>query len=91
MVMLCGIPMEIAVGTSSAMVAVTALMGFIGHSVNGNVDYKFAIPLAVVAIMGGIIGGKFALKSKPRNLKRIFAITNLAAGLTMIINIIVNH
>ena len=92
MVMLCGIPMEIAVGTSSAMVAVTALMGLIGHSINGSinghVNLEFAIPLTVVAIVGGIIGGKFALKSKPKNLKKIFALTNLAAGITMIISII---
>ena len=89
MVMLCGIPIEIAVGTSSAMVAVTALMGLIGHSFNGHLNLKFAIPLTIVAIIGGIIGGKFALKSNPKNLKKIFAFTNLAAGFTMIINIIV--
>ncbi len=89
MVMLCGIPMEIAVGTSSAMVAVTALMGLIGHSINGHVNLEFAIPLTIVAIVGGIVGGKFALKSKPKNLKKIFALTNLAAGITMIISLIV--
>jgi len=88
MVMLCGIPMEIAVGTSSAMVAVTALTGLIGHSLNGNFNPGLAIPLAVVGIIGGIIGGKFAIKSKPKYLKRIFALTNLAAGIMMIINIL---
>lgn len=90
MVMLCGIPMEVAVGTSSAMVAVTALMGLIGHSVNGRFDPGLAIPLTAVAIAGGIMGGKFALKSKPKNLKKIFALTNLAAGIVMIVNIITN-
>ena len=89
MVMLCGIPMEIAVGTSSAMVAVTALMGMIGHSLNGDLNLQLALPMTAVAIVGGIIGGKFALKSKPKNLKNIFAVTNLAAGITMIISIIV--
>lgn len=88
MVMLCGIPMEIAVGTSSAMVAVTALMGLIGHSLNGNFNAELAVPLMIVAIIGGTIGGKFALKSKPKNLKKIFAVTNLAAGITMLINIL---
>lgn len=88
MVMLCGIPMEIAVGTSSAMVAVTALMGFIGHNINGGFNSTLAIPLAIIAVIGGIIGSKFALKSKPKNLKQIFAFTNLAAGIMMLINII---
>lgn len=88
MVMLCGIPMEIAIGTSSAMVAVTALMGLIGHSINGYFNPEIAIPLTIAAIVGGIVGGKFALKSKPKNLKKIFALTNLAAGITMIVSIV---
>lgn len=88
MVMLCGIPMEIAIGTSSAMVAVTALMGFMGHSINGDFNPELAIPLMIVAVIGGIIGSKYAVKSKPKNLKKIFAVTNLVAAITMMINII---
>jgi len=89
MVMLCGIPMEIAIGTSSAMVAATALMGFIGHSINGDFNPSLAIPLMIVAVIGGLIGSKYALKSKPKNLKKIFAVTNLIAAIMMIINIII--
>jgi uncharacterized membrane protein YfcA len=88
MVILCGIPMEIAIGTSSAMVAVTALMGFIGHTLNGDFNAQFAIPFTIVAIIGGLIGSKYAIKSKPKNLKKIFAVTNLLAAIVMIINII---
>lgn len=88
MVMLCGIPMEIAVGTSSAMVALTAFMGFSGHMVNGAFNPIVAIPLAIIAVIGGFLGSRFAIKSKPKNLKAIFAITNLIAGALMIINII---
>jgi hypothetical protein len=88
MVLLCGIPMEIAIGTSSAMVAATALMGLLGHTVNGVFDWKFALPLVAVAIIGGVLGGKLALKNKPKNLKLIFSITNLVAGIIMLINII---
>ncbi|MDM8534604.1 sulfite exporter TauE/SafE family protein [Clostridiaceae bacterium HSG29] len=88
MVMLCGIPMEIAIGTSSAMVAVTALMGFLGHTVNGDFNPHLAIPLTIVAVIGGLIGSKYAVKTKPKNLKKIFAFTNLVAAIIMIINII---
>jgi hypothetical protein len=88
MVMLCGIPMEIAVGTSSAMVAVTALMGFLGHSIHGNVNLLFAIPLVLTAVIGGWLGSKYAVKSKPKNLRTIFAFTNLLAAIIMIFNIL---
>ena len=86
MVLACGVSMHTAVGTASALIATTALMGFAGHAVQGDFNPSWAIPLAFVTIIGGIIGGKFALKSKPTNLKRLFAYTNWIAALFMIFN-----
>mgnify|MGYP000592627607 CR=1 FL=1 len=86
MVLFCGVPMRIAVGTSSAMVAATALMGFTGHLSQGHFDPHTAIILAIAALIGGLIGGKFALKTKPKNLKKIFALTTIAASVIMFIN-----
>ena len=60
-----------------AMVAATALMGFIGHSIHGDFNPKLAIPLTIVAAIGEIVGSKYAVKSKPKNLKKIFVLTNL--------------
>lgn len=88
MVMMCGIPMEIAVATSSAMVALTALSGLLGYSSNTGFNLIQALPLMGVAVVGGVLGGKFALKSKPENLKIIFALTNMIAGVIMIINVL---
>lgn len=90
MVLLCGVPMSVAVGTSSAMVAATALMGFAGHLTKGHFDPTLAVPIAIVAIAGGIIGGKFALKTKPKNLKKIFAFTTIAAAGFMFVNAMIN-
>ncbi|MGM0437642.1 MAG: sulfite exporter TauE/SafE family protein [Bacillota bacterium] len=87
MVLAGGVPIEIAVGTSSAMVAVTALMGFIGHGLQGNINLPLAIPLVIAAVAGGLIGSKWAVKSKPKNLKLIFAAINILAAIFMIINI----
>ncbi len=86
MVLACTIPMHAAVGTASSLIAVTALMGFIGHAAQGDFNPHYALPLAVVTIIGGILGGKFALKTKPKNLKRIFAYTNWLAAVFMITN-----
>ena len=86
MVLLCGVPMPIAVGTSSAMVAVTALMGFIGHSASGHFNPDLALPLAAAALAGGILGGKMAIRTKAKNLKTIFAFTTMAAAALMVIN-----
>ena len=86
MVLLCGVPMRIAVGTASAMVAVTALMGFAGHAISGHFDPLWAIPVACAAVVGGLIGGKLAIRTNPQKLKVIFAFTTLAAAIVMVVN-----
>jgi len=86
MVLLCGVPMDVAVGTSSAMVAVTALMGFLGHSSAGHFNWQWAVPAACFAVVGSIIGAKQALKTRPEALKTIFGLTSLAAAVFMVIN-----
>lgn len=86
MVLACGLPMHTAVGTASALIAITTFMGFTGHAVQGDFDPSWAIPLAFVTVLGGLIGGRFSLKSKPKHLKAIFAYTNWLAAIFMIIN-----
>jgi len=90
MVLACGIPMRIAVGTSSVMVAATALMGFLGHTISGDFNTTWAIPLVLVASVGGLLGAKFSIKAKPKKLKLIFAYTTLAAAVLMFANAMVS-
>ncbi|MBI9031987.1 sulfite exporter TauE/SafE family protein [bacterium] len=87
MVLLCGVPMHIAVGTSSAMIAATAIMGFSGHALRGHFEAQYAIPLALAAILAGVLGGKLALKTNPKHLKVIFAITTFIAAVIMIFSL----
>jgi len=91
MILVCGVPMKIAIGTSSAMVAVTALMGFAGHSIAGDFNPIWAVPLACVAALGGLIGGKISIKTEPLRLKKIFAYTTLAAAGFMAVNSILTR
>lgn len=86
MVLTCGVSMHTAVGTASALIATTALMGFTGHAVHGDFNPSWAVPLAFITVIGGTLGGKFALKTKPKNLRKLFAYTNWLAALFMIIN-----
>lgn len=86
MVLLCGVPMHTAVGTSSAMIAATALMGFLGHSIRGHFEPQYAVPLLIAAVLAGILGGKLAIKANPKYLKMIFAVTTFAAAIFIIIN-----
>ncbi|MGE4421987.1 MAG: sulfite exporter TauE/SafE family protein [Pseudodesulfovibrio sp.] len=86
MVLACGVPMHTAVGTATTLIAATALMGFTGHAIQGDFNPSWAIPLAVITIIGGLIGGKMALGTKPKHLKSLFAYTNWIAALFMVAN-----
>lgn len=86
MVLACRVPMHIAVGTASTLIGATALMGFTGHALQGDFNPLWAIPLALVTIVGGILGGKIAVRSQPKHLKQLFAYTTLLAALFMLIN-----
>jgi hypothetical protein len=41
-----------------------------------------------VTIAGGLLGGKFALNSKPKHLKQLFAVTNMLAALLIMLNLL---
>ncbi len=74
MVLLCGVPMDIAVATSTVMVAVTALFGLAGHAVGGTAVWRTGLVLAGPAVAGGLLGSRISLGTKPILLKRAFGI-----------------
>jgi len=88
MLLTMSVPMHVAVGTSTTLVTISAAAGFFGHVGAGLFDFTLAIPLAIGGIIGGFIGAKIALKSKPKNLKYLFAGTQLVASVVMIINVL---
>ncbi|MGD9555754.1 MAG: sulfite exporter TauE/SafE family protein [Mangrovibacterium sp.] len=83
LVLICRVPMKNAVGTASALVAVSALAGFTGHALAGHFDYRVAVPLAIAGAVGGLLGGSIAIKSKPGVLKILFAASSLIAAVIM--------
>jgi hypothetical protein len=86
MVVGCGVPMRTAVGTATAMLAATAFTGFTGNALHGGFDSALAIPCGAVAIVGGLLGGKVALKTEPKKLKTISGILTIIAAIIMMVN-----
>jgi len=86
MVLACGLPMHIAVGTASTLIAAISLMGFVGHAIRGHFSPVLALPLAAITIIGGVAGSKWAVKTRPKHLKTLFAVTNFAAALLMLLH-----
>lgn len=84
MVLLCGVPMDIAVATSTVMVAVTALSGVAGHALNGSLDWRTGMLLAIAAVIGGLIGSRISLSMDKVRLKKWFGIVVWLVALRML-------
>ena len=74
MVLLLGVPMKVAVGTSCLMVGITALFGFWGHFFAGHFELKTALILALVVFAGAQAGSRISIKVDKILLKKIYAI-----------------
>ena len=85
LVLLLGVPMEIAVGSSALMVGVTAGGGFAGHVLRGHWNWKLSLVLAAAAFVGGQIGSRLTVKVPGRRLKVGFGWFLIVIAATMVI------
>jgi len=85
MVLLLGIPMDIAVGSSALMVGLTAAGGFAGHLVAGHWDWKTSLILGVAVFLGGQIGARKALSIDKKKMKKLFGWFLLGIALLMVL------
>lgn len=72
MVLLFGVPMNVAVGSSAFMVGLTAGGGFSGHLIAGQFDWKVALALVPGIFLGGQVGARKSVKVDKARLKRFF-------------------
>jgi len=85
MVLLFGIPMEVAVGSSAFMVGLTAAGGFAGHVALGHWDWQTSLILSVAVFIGGQIGARRSIGIDKNKMKKgfgwfLFAIAALMVG-----------
>jgi S1-C subfamily serine protease/uncharacterized membrane protein YfcA len=83
MVILFGVPIKVAIATSSLMVSFTSMVGVIGHGFAGDFDPQLSIALAVAAIIGAQIGSRLTVKTDRLILKRIIAVVLLVMAVWM--------
>ncbi len=74
MVLLFGVPMDIAVGCSAFMVGVTAAGGFVGHVARGHWDWRLSLILAVAVFAGGQVGSRISVNLDKAKLRRGFGV-----------------
>lgn len=88
MVLIGRVPMRIAIGTSSFMVAITAIAGLLGHMTSGSFDILTALPLAAAAFIGGYIGSTLSTRVRVPILNKYVAVILTLISIWMIVSII---
>ncbi|MTK10612.1 MAG: sulfite exporter TauE/SafE family protein [Clostridiaceae bacterium] len=83
LIVLMSFPLHKAIGTSTLIMAITALSSTVGYGVRGNIDFVLGSLLSVGAIFGGIIGSRYANKVNEKTLQKVVGICFMAMGIIM--------
>jgi uncharacterized membrane protein YfcA len=68
------LPIKNAVATSLICVGCFAVPGTITHSIEGGIDWRYAIWLTIGVVVGAPFGSKMALKMSDKKLQRVFGL-----------------
>lgn len=72
LVLLGGLPMPIAVGTSLVIIAMNSFAGFAGYLSSVHIDWSLAGMVIAAAVVGALIGARFAGRVDPELLRKGF-------------------
>lgn len=86
LVLLAGLSMKVAIGTSLMIIALQSLIGFAGDIARGAiVDWGKLGTMATIAVIGIMVGSKVAHKIKEQQLKTAFGWFVLITGFTILV------
>lgn len=86
LVIVAGLPMRVAVGTSLMIIAVQSLFGFAGDVLRGlPVAWSLLGTIAAFAVVGIVAGSLIAHRIKERNLKNVFGWFVLVMGFAILL------
>ncbi len=79
LVLLAGVPMKMAVGTSLALIVINCAVGFAKYqvtlaSVGQRVDWNTIVVFSFLGMLGSLAGGAIGSKLDPRVMRRVFAV-----------------
>ena len=89
LVLLVGLPMKEAVGTSLLIIALNSLIGFTGDLGHFNIDWLLVFKLTSIAICGIFAGGYLSRKIDGAKLKKVFGWFVLLMGVYILIKEII--
>lgn len=86
LVMLIGLPMAQAVGTSLLVIAMNSAAGFLGHLGEGAFDWALVIVFVTAGLAGTYTGSRLAGRLPAARLRRLFALFVIVLGVLLLID-----
>lgn len=83
LIIIMSFPLHKAIGTSTLIMAITALSSTIGYAARGSIDFVLGILLSIGAVTGGILGSRYANKVNEKTLQKIVGVCFTAMGIIM--------
>jgi len=84
LVMLVGLPMQMAVGTSLIVIAMNSLAGFLGHAGDGSFDATLTFIFTLAGLLGTFAGARLNRRLPAGKLQKVFAWFVLALALFLL-------
>lgn len=86
LVMLVGLPMQQAVGTSLVVIAMNSLAGFAGHLGDGALDMRALLVFVSAGLAGTFAGARLAHRLPAARLRQLFAVFVIALAIFLLID-----
>lgn len=86
LVMLVGLPIHQAVGTSLVVIAMNSLAGFMGHLAGATIDWMVIISFVTAGVAGAFAGTRLSRILKPEQLRTSFALFVMVLALVLLLD-----
>lgn len=84
LVMLVGLPMQMAVGTSLIIIAMNSLAGFLGHAGDGSFNVTLTVIFTIAGLIGTFAGARLSKRLPAEKLQKVFALFVIALALSLL-------
>jgi uncharacterized membrane protein YfcA len=85
LVLLCGMDVKVAVGTSLLIIAVNSLGGFLGFAAHESFPWKVTLTVAAFNAVGSLVGERIGKRLPGHRLRPAFGVFLLIVGVAMVV------
>ncbi len=92
LVLLAGLPVRVAVGSSLLIIFLNAMSGFLGYVIRGvAIDWPLVLAFTGVGAVGAVLGTRLNRRLSQRRIKQAFAALILVLGPYLIVSRLLSH